>query len=209
MVNHSGNFTDVRAGWSGKVHRTSPCCPLSRPRLCKPGCLQVVQDLLTWLEASGCHFCLAVCQGCGFRKKSSAIVSCAYWRNVLWFSKGEGGLAAWDLRSACGLLTEPWLLAMLYTASVGGKRSRWWRDGDPCVSGEQMCEPSRLRWLSCCSGTVKPRLVSAYREFATICYLYITWLFGSEGEITFFFSLSCFWPKNSPAAMLFPPLSSS
>lgn len=64
----------------------------------------MVQDLLTWLEASGCHFCLAVCQGRGFRKKSSAIVSCAYWRNVLWFSKGEGGLAAWDLWSACGLL---------------------------------------------------------------------------------------------------------
>lgn len=98
---------------------------------------------------------------------------------------------AWQC-GTCGqhvVCSEPWLLAMLYTASVGGKRSRWWRDGDPCVSGEQMCEPSRLRWLSCCWGMMKPRLVSAYREFATICYLCITWLFGSEGEITFFFPL--------------------
>lgn len=108
-----------------KIHKTSSCCPLSRPRLCKQGCLQVVWDLLTWVElrvvTSAWQSAGTTVLGGNPQLLSAACVGEKHCGS-LW---GGGGLAGWHLQSLCGLLPQPWLLAVWYVASVGGRRSRW------------------------------------------------------------------------------------
>lgn len=149
MVNYSSNFIAICARWSGKVHRTSPCCLLSRLRLCMQGCLQVVQDLLTWVEASDCHFCLAICRDHSFRKKSSAIVSCTHWEMRSGSLKKKEAWQGGTCDQCVVCLQSPgcWLCCTWHLWEERGADGC--RMGPMCVR-EQMYELSRLRWLSCC-----------------------------------------------------------
>lgn len=101
--------------------RASPCCPRSKPRLPARG-----TDLLAWLEVSLVGVRVPGQQLWG----ESSLLSAVLWRG--------GGLAGWDLVRV--VVTGPWTLC-------GGREEQGGRMGPV---GQQRCELSRLRWLSCC-----------------------------------------------------------
>lgn len=189
-----------------KVHKTSSCCPLSRPRRYKQGCPQVVRDLLTWVEASGCHFCSAVCWDHSFRRKSSAIVSSMCWWKALWFSvrrRGPGGAAP----AVSVWFTAAALFAGCVVRGICG------REEEQMAVGWHMCIRGTDVWVEQAEVVqLLPRMRRPVPQASLclrrICYLYVTfWIRGRNNLPP---PQPCFWPLDSHAPVFpSPPLSPS